>query len=205
VYGDPQQHPQREEYWGHVNPIGERACYDEGKRAAETVLRDAARTHGADARIVRIFNTYGPRMAFNDGRVVSNFLMQAIEGRSITLYGSGEQSRSFCYVSDLIEGVVRVARAPSVETPLNLGNPREFTMREFAHAVMVAAGRDVEIVHRPLPPDDPQRRCPDISRARALLGFDPQVSIEEGLGYTHQNFVERLHLARSMPGGQDAP
>jgi UDP-glucuronate decarboxylase len=205
VYGDPQQHPQREEYWGHVNPIGERACYDEGKRAAETVLRDAARTHGADARIVRIFNTYGPRMAFNDGRVVSNFLMQAIEGRPITLYGSGEQSRSFCYVSDLIEGVVRAARIPSVETPINLGNPREFTMREFARAVMVAAGREVELVHRPLPADDPQRRCPDISRARAVLGFDPQVSIEEGLGYTHQNFVERLHLARSMSGGQGAP
>jgi UDP-glucuronate decarboxylase len=205
VYGDPQQHPQREEYWGHVNPIGERACYDEGKRAAETVLRDAARTHGADARIVRIFNTYGPRMAFNDGRVVSNFLMSAIEDRPITLYGSGEQSRSFCYVSDLIEGVMRVARAPSVETPLNLGNPREFTMRDFARAVMVAAGREVALVHRPLPPDDPQRRCPDISRARALLGFEPAVPIEEGLRHTHRNFVERLELARAMADRQGSP
>jgi UDP-glucuronate decarboxylase len=196
VYGDPQEHPQREEYWGHVNPIGERSCYDEGKRAAETVLRDATRTHGADARIVRIFNTYGPRMAFNDGRVVSNFLVQAMEGRPVTLYGTGEQSRSFCYVSDLIEGVMRVARAPSIETPLNLGNPHEFTMRELARAVMAAAGREVEVVHRPLPPDDPHRRCPDISRARRLLGFEPAVGLADGLRQTRDNFAERLRLAR---------
>ena len=196
VYGDPSEHPQHESYWGHVNPIGERACYDEGKRAAETVLRDAVRTHGADARIVRIFNTYGPRMAFNDGRVVSNFLMQVIEGKPITLYGTGEQTRSFCYVSDLVEGVVRAARADTLETPMNLGNPREFTMRGLARTVMDVAGREVELVFRPLPADDPKRRCPDISRARAQLGFDPVVPLEEGLRRTHANFTERLAVAR---------
>jgi UDP-glucuronate decarboxylase len=204
VYGDPSEHPQREEYWGHVNPIGERSCYDEGKRAAETVLHDAVRVHGADARIVRIFNTYGPRMAFNDGRVVSNFLTQAINGRPITLYGSGEQSRSFCYVDDLVEGILRVALAPSVSGPINLGNPRECTMRQLADVVMTTVGREVPIVYQPLPADDPRRRCPDISRARALLGFEPTVPLEVGLRHTHHNFVERLRLQegterRSVP------
>ncbi len=194
VYGDPLEHPQREEYWGHVNPIGERACYDEGKRAAETILRDAFRMHGADARIVRIFNTYGPRMAFHDGRVVSNFLTQAIEGKPITIYGNGQQSRSFCYVSDLVEGIVRVALADAVATPLNLGNPHEFTMLELAETAMQVVGRRVEVVRQPLPSDDPRRRCPDITRAREAIGFDPSVSLEEGLRRTYEDFLARLGL-----------
>ncbi len=199
VYGDPDEHPQRETYWGHVNPIGDRACYDEGKRAAETVLRDAARVHGADARIIRIFNTYGPRMSFNDGRVVSNFLVQVIQGQPITLYGTGEQSRSFCFVSDLIEGIFRVAMAPSIETPLNIGNPVECTMIELARAVMAVAGREVELVRRPLPNDDPRRRCPDISRAKERIGFEPVVPLAEGLRRTYNNFVERMRLAQRPP------
>jgi UDP-glucuronate decarboxylase len=201
VYGDPDEHPQRETYWGHVNPIGDRACYDEGKRAAETVLRDAVRVHNADARIVRIFNTYGPRMSFNDGRVVSNFLVQALQGQPITLYGTGEQSRSFCYVSDLIEGIFRVAMAPAVETPLNLGNPVEVTMIELARAVMQVTGREVELVRRPLPADDPRRRCPDITRARAAIGFEPAVPLAEGLQRTHDNFVERMRYSMRPPAG----
>jgi UDP-glucuronate decarboxylase len=192
VYGDPLEHPQREEYWGHVNPIGDRACYDEGKRAAETILNDAARINRADARIIRIFNTYGPRMAFDDGRVVSNFLVQAMEGRSITIYGSGEQSRSFCYVADLIEGIFRVGMAKEFTSPMNLGNPREFTMLELAEAVMKVVGKRVEIVKKPLPPDDPRKRQPDIAKARKLIGFEPKIALEDGLRLTHDNFAERL-------------
>ena len=192
VYGDPLEHPQREEYWGHVNPIGHRACYDEGKRAAETILHDAGRLYGADTRIIRIFNTYGPRMAFDDGRVVSNFLMQAMAGKPISVYGTGEQSRSFCYVTDLTDGFLRAAVAPEFDSPMNLGNPGEFTMLELADAVMKVVGKRVDIVKKPLPADDPRRRCPDISKAKRLIGFEPKVSLEVGLRATYENFAERL-------------
>ncbi len=199
VYGDPLEHPQKETYWGRVNPVGERACYDEGKRAAETVLMDVRRTHRADVRIMRIFNTYGPRMALNDGRVVSNFIAQAILGQPITLYGDGSQSRSFCYVDDLIEGIVRIAAAPELESPiLNLGNPVEVTMRDLAEAVMNVAGRRVEIVQKPLPADDPRRRCPDISLASRLLGFAPKVPLAEGIASTYADFYERLAWSSKM-------
>jgi len=193
VYGDPLEHPQKETYWGHVNPIGERACYDEGKRAAETVLMDARRVHGADVRIMRIFNTYGPRMALNDGRVVSNFLRQAIEGEPITMYGDGSQSRSFCYQSDLIDGIFRLAIVNAIEQPIvNLGNPREMTMNELAFAVMNVAGKEVAIVRKPLPADDPRRRCPDITLANKLLGWEPKVALEQGIAATCADFRERL-------------
>ncbi len=201
IYGDPLEHPQRESYWGHVNPVGERSCYDEGKRAAETILTDAVRSHAADARIVRIFNTYGPRMAFSDGRVVSNFIMQAILGRPITLYGSGEQSRSFCYVSDLIEGIFRAAMASELPGPINLGNPHEFTMLELAETVMRVTGTSLPVERKPLPADDPRRRCPDITRAREVLGFEPRVELEEGIRRTHRNFVDRLEVT----GGKTVP
>ncbi len=195
VYGDPLEHPQKESYWGNCNPIGDRACYDEGKRTAETVLSDAVRVHGADARILRIFNTYGPRMAFDDGRVVSNFLIQALSKQPITIYGSGEQSRSFCYVSDLIDGVFRASVDPSFDSPMNLGNPAEFTMNELAHAVMKVVGNQVELIKKPLPADDPKKRCPDIDKARRLLGFEPRVGLEAGLVLTAQNFRDRLAAA----------
>ncbi len=195
VYGDPLEHPQTEDYWGHVNPIGERSCYDEGKRAAETILCDGARIHGVDARLIRIFNTYGPRMAFNDGRVVSNFIMQAISDRPITIYGSGEQSRSFCYVSDLVEGIFRASIAEVFESPMNLGNPNEATMLELAEAIMAVSGKKLELVKKPLPSDDPRRRCPDISRAKRVIGFSPQVPLTEGLKHTYDNFAERLRLS----------
>jgi UDP-glucuronate decarboxylase len=194
VYGDPLVHPQTEDYVGHVNPIGERACYDEGKRVAETLLMDARRLHGVDARIIRIFNTYGPRMAFNDGRVVSNFLVQALERRPITIYGDGSQTRSFCYVSDLVEGFLAVARAQTFDPPMNMGNPNELSMLELASTAMRVAGSTVELERRPLPADDPKRRCPDISKARRLLGFTPRVSLEEGLKLTCENFRTRLTM-----------
>ena len=196
VYGDPLVHPQTEDYFGNVNPIGDRACYDEGKRAAETLLVDARRQHGVDARIVRIFNTYGPRMAFGDGRVVSNFLVQALERRPITIYGDGRQTRSFCYVSDLVDGLVRVARVERFDSPVNLGNPAELTMLELAQAAMRVAGSEVELVRQALPADDPKRRCPDITKARALLGFEPRVALEEGLAKTCENFRARLAVRK---------
>ncbi len=192
VYGDPLVHPQREDYFGNVNPIGERSCYDEGKRMAETLLMDARRGHGADVRIVRIFNTYGPRMAFSDGRVVSNFLVQALEGRPITIYGDGSQTRSFCYVSDLVEGLVAAGRVADYDPPINLGNPQENTMLELAESVIRIVGANVELVRRPLPPDDPKRRCPDIEKARRMLAFEPRVPLENGLRATCSNFRERL-------------
>lgn len=192
VYGDPLEHPQKETYWGHVNPIGERACYDEGKRAAETIFMDARRLYGADARLVRIFNTYGPRMAFNDGRVVSNFIIQAIRKEPITIYGDGAQSRSFCFVSDLIEGLFRAATVETFDGPINLGNPTELTMRELADVVIKIAGKPIELVKKPLPADDPKRRCPDITRAKAQLAFAPKVPVEEGVRLTYENFVARL-------------
>jgi UDP-glucuronate decarboxylase len=199
VYGDPLEHPQREEYWGHVNPIGERACYDEGKRAAEMLLMDARRSFGADTRIFRIFNTYGPRMAFNDGRVVSNFIVQALEKTPITMYGDGAQTRSFCYVSDLIEGFVRGGAAETFDSPVNIGNPTEFSMLELAKVVSKVAGVEVDFRHLPLPADDPKRRCPDISKAKRLIGFEAKVKLEEGIRQTYENFRARMQ-ARAPEG-----
>jgi len=197
VYGDPTVHPQHEGYWGNVNPVGDRSCYDEGKRAAETLLNDARRTWGLDARIVRIFNTYGPRMAFGDGRVISNFIVQALENKPITVYGEGQQTRSFCYVDDLVEGIVRMARGSRLDAPVNLGNPGEFTVMELARTVIELTGSRSEIVLRPLPADDPRQRKPDISRARTLLGYEPKIALREGLERTIADFRERLQRGSS--------
>ncbi len=184
VYGDPQVHPQREDYWGHVNPIGPRACYDEGKRCAETLFFDYHRQSAVDIRVVRIFNTYGPRMHPNDGRVVSNFIVQALRGEPITLYGDGQQTRSFCYVDDLIEGMVRMMNQTQEIGPMNLGNPAEFTIRELAELVLYLTESKSELVFRPLPADDPVRRQPDIAKARAGLEWEPTVSLHDGLKET---------------------
>lgn len=189
VYGDPEVHPQPESYWGKVNPIGPRACYDEGKRAAETLFFDYHRQHGMDIRVARIFNTYGPRMAPDDGRVVSNFILQALRGEPITIYGDGSQTRSFCYVSDLVEGFVRLMdNDRGLVGPVNLGNPAEFTMNELAHAVLEATGSTSPIDYQPLPEDDPKQRKPDISLATSELGWDPSVQLREGLDQTVQYF-----------------
>ena len=193
VYGDPQVHPQREDYWGHVNPIGERSCYDEGKRCAETLFFDYHRQHGLEIKVARIFNTYGPRMDPYDGRVVSNFIVQALQNETITLYGDGEQTRSFCYVDDLIEGIVRFTEAPAEVTgPMNLGNPREFTIAELAHLVVELTGSKSPIEHRPLPADDPVRRQPDIGLARESIEWEPTVPLEQGLVKTIAYFEEIL-------------
>jgi UDP-glucuronate decarboxylase len=192
VYGDPQIHPQPEEYWGHVNPIGIRSCYDEGKRIAETLMMDYHRQNKVDTRIARIFNTYGPRMLESDGRVVSNFIVQALRGEEITLYGTGEQTRSFCYVDDLIEGLIRLMNADAVHDPVNLGNPTEFTIRELAEEVGRACGVDVRLKYLPLPEDDPQQRRPVIVRAEQLLGWSPAIDLREGLGRTVDYFAERM-------------
>ena len=181
VYGDPGVHPQPESYWGNVNPIGPRACYDEGKRVAETLMSDYHRQAGVDIRIARIFNTYGPRMADHDGRVVSNFVRQARHGEPITLYGTGEQTRSFCYVDDLVEGLLRLMDAEGLHEPVNLGNPGEFTMRQLAELIVELTGSRSAIEYHRLPQDDPARRKPDISRARAVLGWEPTVELREGL------------------------
>ncbi|WP_047862278.1 UDP-glucuronic acid decarboxylase family protein [Archangium gephyra] len=183
VYGDPHVHPQREDYWGNVNPIGPRACYDEAKRYAEALTMVYARSYGVRTRIVRIFNTYGPRMRLNDGRVVPAFVGQALRGEDFTVFGEGTQTRSFCYVRDLVDGLVRLALSDVIE-PVNIGNPREMTMLEFAEAVRAAAGGGGRIVHKPLPKDDPKQRQPDITRARQLLGWEPRVPLEEGLRET---------------------
>jgi UDP-glucuronate decarboxylase len=185
-------HPQKESYWGNVNPVGPRSCYDEGKRGAETLLSDAKRCWGVDARIVRIFNTYGPRMALNDGRVVSNFISQALRGVPLTLYGEGTQTRSFCFVEDLIEGFVRVALLPEFGGPMNLGNPREFTMKELAALVLELTGSASPIEYRPLPTDDPKQRCPDTSLAREIIQFEPQIALRAGLLRTIEDFRQRL-------------
>lgn len=184
VYGDPVVHPQTETYLGNVNPVGPRACYDEGKRLAETLCADFQRLGRVDARLVRIFNTYGPNMRTDDGRVVTNFLLQALRGEALTVYGEGRQTRSFCYVDDLIEGFVRILAAPANPGPVNLGNPREFTMLELARAVQAAVGSDLPIRHLPLPVDDPRQRCPDITKARAMLGWQPTIELAEGLRRT---------------------
>ncbi|TSC82813.1 MAG: dTDP-glucose 4,6-dehydratase [Parcubacteria group bacterium Gr01-1014_19] len=180
VYGDPLEHPQKESYRGNVNTIGPRACYDEGKRVAETLFFDYHRSHGMEIRIARIFNTYGPRMAKNDGRVVSNFIVQALAGDDITIYGDGNQTRSFCYVSDLVEGFHRLMNSDTTG-PVNLGNPGEFTMKELAEKVIALTGSKSKIIYKPLPEDDPRQRKPDISLAKAKLGWEPKIVLEEGL------------------------
>ncbi len=193
VYGDPEVHPQAESYWGRVNPIGPRACYDEGKRCAETLFFDYRRQHGMEIKVARIFNTYGPRMHPNDGRVVSNFIVQALRNEPITLYGDGEQTRSFCYVSDLVEGFIRLMGTPREFTgPVNLGNPSEFTIRELAETVVELTGSTSSLIHKPLPADDPRQRKPDISLAGTGLSWKPTVSLAEGLVPTITYFEELL-------------
>ncbi len=193
VYGDPLVHPQKEDYWGNVNPNGVRSCYDEGKRCAETLFFDYRRQYGLDVKVVRIFNTYGPRMRPDDGRVVSNFIVQALSGKDITVYGDGSQTRSFCYITDLVEGLVRMmASGPEVNGPVNLGNPGEFTILHLAESVIRLTGSKSGIVHKTLPSDDPTRRRPDISRAEKLLGWKPAVPLEEGLKKTIEYFKQEL-------------
>jgi UDP-glucuronate decarboxylase len=193
VYGDPEIHPQTEDYWGNVNPIGPRACYDEGKRAAETLFFDYNRQHQVSIRVARIFNTYGPRLAAGDGRVVSNFIMQAIMGEDITIYGDGTQTRSFCYVSDLIEGFIRMmGTTQSLLGPINLGNPKEFTMLELARLILEKTGSKSKLVFRDLPQDDPKQRQPDISRAKSQLSWEPKVELDEGLSMTIDYFKHSL-------------
>jgi len=193
VYGDPQVHPQPEDYWGHVNPIGPRSCYDEGKRCAETLFFDYRRQHNLQIKVARIFNTYGPRMHPNDGRVISNFIIQALLGRDITVYGDGTQTRSFCYVDDLIEGFLRLMASPeSLTGPINLGNPIEFSMLQLASMVIDMIGSRSRIVHRPLPENDPRQRKPDISRAQEILSWSPATSLKEGLIHTIAYFENLL-------------
>lgn len=192
VYGDPLEHPQTESYWGNVNPIGLRSCYDEGKRVAETLMMDYHRQNGVDTRIARIFNTYGPRMLENDGRVVSNFIVQALQGRPLTVYGDGKQTRAFCYVEDLVDGLVRLMNADGLYDPVNLGNQGEFTIDELAIEVARLCGADTNIKHEPLPADDPRQRKPDTTRARELLGWEPKVMLREGLERTIADFKARL-------------
>ncbi len=192
VYGDPEVHPQSEDYRGNVNPIGIRSCYDEGKRIAETLTFDYHRQNGVDIRVVRIFNTYGTRMLENDGRVVSNFIVQALRGQPLTVYGDGSQTRSFCYVSDLVEGLIRMMNNPEHTGPVNLGNPGEYTILELAKAVQAQVGSGVEIDYKPLPQDDPRRRRPDITRAKLWLGWEPTVPLEAGLQKTIEDFRQRI-------------
>jgi len=204
VYGDPLVHPQTEDYWGNVNPIGLRSCYDEGKRLAETLMMDYHRQNGVDTRIARIFNTYGPKMMENDGRVVSNFVVQALKGEELTIYGTGEQTRSFCYVDDMVEGLMRLMNGAgeSIHDPVNLGNPGEFTMKELAEQVAKACGAELKIKYLPLPQDDPKQRKPVIDRAKELLDWEPVIKLAEGLPKTVEYFrdllnMERGHLART--------
>lgn len=193
VYGDPQRHPQTEDYWGHVNPVGMRSCYDEGKRCAETLFFDYHRQHGVDIKVMRIFNTYGPRMHHDDGRVVSNFIVQALRGEPVTIFGDGQQTRSFCYVDDLIKGMVRLMDAPYPFTgPVNVGNPAETTVLDLAQAVIELTGSDSDVVFKDLPFDDPKQRSPDIALATAEFGWDPVVELREGLMRTIEFFEEEL-------------
>ncbi|CAN5713050.1 SDR family oxidoreductase [soil metagenome] len=194
VYGDPLIHPQTEDYFGNVNPIGLRSCYDEGKRVAETLMMDYHRQNSVDTRIVRIFNTYGERMLENDGRVVSNFVVQALRGEELTIYGDGEQTRSFCYVSDLVDGIIRLmnAEADDIHMPVNIGNPGEFTMNELAAEVGKCVGREIKVTHLPLPQDDPKQRQPNIERAQKLLGWEPKVPLADGLKKTVKYFSEKI-------------
>ena len=190
VYGDPKVHPQREDYWGNVNPIGIRSCYDEGKRCAETLMMDYHRQNNVDIRIIRIFNTYGPNMAPDDGRVVSNFILQALKGEDITIYGDGSQTRSFCYVDDLVTGMIKMMENPSFIGPVNLGNPSERTILDFAKLIIELTNSKSKIVYKPLPSDDPTQRKPDITLAKEKLGWEPKVDIEEGLMNTIEYFKE---------------
>jgi UDP-glucuronate decarboxylase len=206
VYGDAQVHPQTEDYWGHVNPIGPRSCYDEGKRCAETLFMDYRRQHDLSVRIARIFNTYGPRMHPADGRVVSNFMMQALRGEPITLYGDGSQTRSFCYVDDMVDAFIRLMNIEvDPVTPVNLGNPHEVTMRAIAQRIVAITGSTSTLELRPLPTDDPWHRKPDITRARELLGWQPRTSLDDGLAATARYFRARIvasseALRGVMPG-----
>jgi UDP-glucuronate decarboxylase len=200
VYGDPREHPQKESNWGNVNPIGIRSCYDEGKRVAETLMMDYHRQNGVDIRIIRIFNTYGPRMSVNDGRVVSNFIVQALRNEPITIYGEGTQTRSFCYVSDLIEGMWRLMNTDGLTGPVNVGNPNEFTIRELAEQVIALTGSRSEIVRLPLPQDDPVQRQPDIALARGKLGWEPTVQLREGLLSTIEYFRKVLAEGGDVDG-----
>jgi UDP-glucuronate decarboxylase len=192
VYGDPAIHPQKEDYWGNVNPIGIRSCYDEGKRAAETLMMDYHRQNKVDIKIVRIFNTYGPRMLADDGRVVSNFIVQALKGEDITVYGKGSQTRSFCYVDDLIDGMVRMMNRENFIGPVNLGNPEEYTILELAKLIISMTGSKSKIAYKPLPSDDPRQRMPDIALAKEKLGWKPSVPVEEGLKRTIEYFKKEL-------------
>lgn len=197
VYGDPTVHPQEESYWGNVNPIGPRSCYDEGKRCAETLFFDYHRQHQLDIKVARIFNTYGPRMHPNDGRVVSNFIMQALRGDDITLYGDGQQTRSFCYVDDLVEGLIRLMESPDdVIGPINIGNPGEFTIKELAEHVIDLTGSSSKMIHQPLPQDDPKQRQPSIDRAKRELGWEPTIALRDGLTKTIAYF-DALHKQMS--------
>jgi len=206
IYGDPEVHPQPESYWGHVNTIGVRSCYDEGKRVAETLFFDYHRQNGVDIRVVRIFNTYGPRMLPDDGRVVSNFIVQALRGQDITIYGDGLQTRSFCYVDDLIEGFVKFMDTDNFTGPVNLGNPGEFTMLELAELVLQKVGGKSKIVFRPLPSDDPKQRKPDITLAKTRLGWEPKVALSEGLDRTITYFAQLLgRPLASQPRPMHAP
>jgi UDP-glucuronate decarboxylase len=192
VYGDPQVHPQTEDYWGNVNPIGIRSCYDEGKRVAETLMMDYHRQNNVDTRIIRIFNTYGPRMAENDGRVVSNFILQALKGEDITVYGDGSQTRSFCYVSDLVEGMIRMMECDGFIGPVNIGNPVENTILEFAEKIITITNSSSQIIFNPLPQDDPKQRQPNIALAVEKLGWQPQIALKEGLEQTAAYFAARI-------------
>jgi UDP-glucuronate decarboxylase len=190
VYGDPELHPQPESYWGNVNPIGVRSCYDEGKRCAETLFFDYRRQHDLSIKVARIFNTYGPRMLPDDGRVVSNFIVQALSGKDITIYGDGSQTRSFCYVDDLVDGLIRLMNSErEVTGPINLGNPGEFSIRELAEKVVAATDSGSKVVYQPLPADDPTQRQPDIAQARDVLGWEPKVALDEGLPRTIDYFA----------------
>ena len=205
VYGDPSVHPQTEDYWGHVNPIGPRSCYDEGKRCAETLFFDYHRQNGLEIKVARIFNTYGPRMHRADGRVVSNFIIQALAGEPITLFGDGNQTRSFCYVSDLIDGLVRLMESPADFTgPVNLGNPVEFTMRELGELVLKETGSKSKFVNLPLPQDDPRQRQPDISLAKAKLGWEPKIKLKDGLKSTVKHFRDNDFLTSQDLRGRHA-
>ena len=194
VYGDPLLHPQKEDYWGNVNPIGLRSCYDEGKRLAETLMTDYHRQNKVDVRIARIFNTYGPRMLEDDGRVVSNFIVQALRGEPLTLYGEGQQTRSFCYVSDLLEGLIRLMNTDDLHQPVNLGNPGEFTIKQLGEEVMKIVGNDCGFKYLPLPEDDPRQRKPDITRAQTVLGWNPTIPLHEGLTKTVDDFKNRSQI-----------
>jgi UDP-glucuronate decarboxylase len=195
VYGDPEVHPQKEDYWGHVNPIGPRSCYDEGKRVAESLCMNYHESHGLEVRIIRIFNTYGPRMDPHDGRVISNFITQALRGERLSVYGDGRQTRSFCFVSDLIEGMMRLMDQDEHTGPINIGNPVENSMLELASAVLKLTGSPSELTHLPLPLDDPKQRCPDITLAKRILDWSPKVDLETGLKQTIDYYREQLGMA----------